>query len=123
MTVIHIVDAPPGLGGYLSRWMLEVGPGLFVGVLNPRQRDQLWKRVVREVRTGAGTVLWPSKEPAGFSLLTAGDQRREPAVIEGLLLMRFEPEAQSASNRAATQSETARTGDEPSGVVSDLITS
>lgn len=36
MTVIVLVAAPPGLRGHLTRWMVEVQAGVFVG--NPGRR-------------------------------------------------------------------------------------
>lgn len=55
MTVIVLSACPPGLRGHLTRWLLEISAGVFVGHLNPRVRDRLWGRI--EEMAGAGRAL------------------------------------------------------------------
>ncbi|MEI8259518.1 MAG: type I-E CRISPR-associated endoribonuclease Cas2e, partial [Deltaproteobacteria bacterium] len=45
LIVIVVERATPGLRGQLTRWMLEVRAGVFVGTLSSRVRDKLWALV------------------------------------------------------------------------------
>lgn len=48
MTVIVLIAAPEGLRGHLTRWMVEVNAGVFVGNPSRRIRDRLWALLVRQ---------------------------------------------------------------------------
>ena len=45
MTVIVLTACPAGLRGDLTRWLLEIAPGIFVGHISARVRERLWLRV------------------------------------------------------------------------------
>ena len=45
MTVIVMDGAPESVRGELKRWFLELKPGVFVGRVNVRIRELLWKRI------------------------------------------------------------------------------
>ena len=45
MTVIAMDAAPEGVRGELTRWFLELKPGVFIGKVNARIRDLLWERI------------------------------------------------------------------------------
>ncbi|MCQ8210670.1 type I-E CRISPR-associated endoribonuclease Cas2e, partial [Cutibacterium acnes subsp. acnes] len=44
MTVLVLTACPAGLRGHLTRWLLEISPGVFVGHVPTRVRDALWDR-------------------------------------------------------------------------------
>nr|WP_252831049.1 type I-E CRISPR-associated endoribonuclease Cas2e [Bifidobacterium catenulatum] len=46
MVVIVLTACPVGLRGDLTRWLLEISPGVFVGHLDARVREKLWERIV-----------------------------------------------------------------------------
>ncbi|MDX3388369.1 type I-E CRISPR-associated endoribonuclease Cas2e, partial [Streptomyces niveiscabiei] len=45
MTVIVLANCPAGLRGFLTRWLLEISPGVFLGAPSARVRDILWEEV------------------------------------------------------------------------------
>ena len=45
MVVIVLSAAPASLRGALTRWLMEVSSGVFVGHLSARVREQLWELV------------------------------------------------------------------------------
>ena len=45
MTTIVTKRAAPMVRGELTRWLLEVDTGVFVGDLDARRRDLLWQRL------------------------------------------------------------------------------
>ncbi len=45
MTVIILTTCPAGLRGFLTRWLLELSPGVFLGAPSARIRSILWDEV------------------------------------------------------------------------------
>ena len=58
MIVITLTDCPISLRGDLSKWLIEINTGVFVGKLSARVRDQLWKRVKDNVKNGRATMVY-----------------------------------------------------------------
>ncbi|QVQ51558.1 type I-E CRISPR-associated endoribonuclease Cas2 [Spiractinospora alimapuensis] len=91
MVVITTTAVPDSLRGALSRWMVEPAPGVFVGTMSTRVREELWARVEESIEDGAATCMHPADNEQGFDLLTAGQRRREVADWDGIQLIRFNP--------------------------------
>jgi CRISPR-associated protein Cas2 len=89
MVVIATTAVPESLRGALSRWTLEVTPGIFVGTVSARVRDQLWDATAAVVGDGAAVLVHPAANEQGFALRTAGTRRRHPADFDGLTLIRM----------------------------------
>ncbi|MFE0463864.1 type I-E CRISPR-associated endoribonuclease Cas2e [Kitasatospora sp. NPDC058965] len=89
MTVLATTAVPPSLRGALSRWTVEVVPGIFVGTLSARVRDELWSAVTAVVGEGAAVLIHPAPTEQGFALRTAGSRRRVPVDFDGLTLIRM----------------------------------
>ena len=58
MIVITLTDCPKSLRGDLSKWLLEINTGVFVGKVSARVRDNLWKRVKDSVKNGRATLVY-----------------------------------------------------------------
>ncbi|MFJ6677405.1 type I-E CRISPR-associated endoribonuclease Cas2e [Actinosynnema sp. NPDC091369] len=65
MTVI-VAACPAGLRGDLTRWLLEISPGVFVGKVSKRVRDLMWARVVDMVRTGRAIMVHHADNEQGL---------------------------------------------------------
>jgi len=89
MLVIATTAVPDHLRGALSRWTTEVVPGIFVGTVSARVRDQLWTAVTDTVADGAAVLIHPAPTEQGYTLHTAGTRRRVPHDFDGLTLMRM----------------------------------
>lgn len=87
MTVIIVENAKPSLRGQLSRWMLEVKAGVFVGTLSPRVRERLWTLVRARNARGGSVLIARAQNEQGFTVETHGDTSRQLLDIEGLLLV------------------------------------
>ena len=57
MTVIILTVRPPGLRGHLTRWLLEVAPGVYVGRVTARVREHLWERIGRHLGEGGRAIM------------------------------------------------------------------
>ena len=91
MTVIVLERVTPGLRGLLTRWMLEIRAGVFVGKLSARVRGKLWVLVCESKRKdGSCLLLYSSLNEQGFTMVSSGDPTRDVADFDGLLLLRRE---------------------------------
>ncbi|MGX1675600.1 type I-E CRISPR-associated endoribonuclease Cas2e [Streptomyces sp. NPDC055400] len=91
LTVIATTAIPDHVRGALSRWLTEPMPGLYVGTLSAKVRDELWKTVSVSVGDGAAVLAFPDNNEQRFTLRTAGQRRREPVDFDGLTLIAFNP--------------------------------
>lgn len=87
MVVIILERVPSSLRGELTRWMLELRAGVFVGRLSALVRDTLWEYVCDQMREGAGFLVYHSKSEQGFSLRSCGRTNRGLRDFEGLTLI------------------------------------
>ena len=91
MLVIVTESAPPRLRGFLTRLLLEVRAGVYVGSYSVRVRERLWEFLTRYLECGNAVMAWSSNNESGFEFRTAGQNRREPMEIDGFSLVKFLP--------------------------------
>lgn len=109
MLVLVLSACPPGLRGYLTRWLLEISAGVFVGRVSKRVRELLWKRTVEMVRSGRAIMVFTARNEQGFSFLVHG-HHWSPVDIDGIRLM-LRPAKRSSTSPTPINSETPpRTG-------------
>lgn len=58
MLVITISNCPSKLRGDLTKWLIEIDTGVFVGNLNPRVRDAVWQRIGENIGNGRATMVF-----------------------------------------------------------------
>ncbi|MFF0541994.1 type I-E CRISPR-associated endoribonuclease Cas2e [Nocardia thailandica] len=95
MVVLVLSACPAGLRGHLTRWFLEISPGVFIGTVSARVRELAWERVVELAKDGRAIMIHS----------TRGEQRLafkvhkhdwEPVDLDGVHLMR-RPHTESSS--------------------------
>jgi CRISPR-associated protein Cas2 len=98
--IIVLTACPAGLRGHLSRWLLEISPGVFVGVVSSRVRDLLWERVVELAKDGRAILVHSAR---GEQRLAFRVHRHDwkPVDIDGihLMLRPADPEAAKIAPR------------------------
>ena len=67
MVVIVLTACPVGLRGDLTRWLLEIAPGVFVGHIDARIRDRLWERIIDLLRDGRAVMVYLLTELTALS--------------------------------------------------------
>lgn len=87
MVVIVLEKVPKTLRGELSRWMLEVSTGVFVGSVSALVRDLLWEKCVAKKTTGRCCLLYRTNNEQGFAIRTHGDTTRALVDFDGLTLV------------------------------------
>jgi len=86
MVILVVSRVPVSLRGRLSRWLVQMKPGVFVGTLSHRVRSRLWDSTCRSLRSGWAVLLYPAKTEQGFSIQTHGDGPVVMEDFEGLWL-------------------------------------
>jgi CRISPR-associated protein Cas2 len=99
MLVIVLENAPRRLHGYLTRLLVEVRAGVYVGDFSVRVRERLWKVIQSEVQPGNAVMAWSTNDDAGFAFDTCGTNRRIPVDLDGLRLVQFLPENDSGGGQ------------------------
>ena len=92
MLVIVTESIPDRLRGFLSRWLLEVRAGVYIGDYSVKVRERLWNVVLDQLEDGNAVIAWSANNESGFSFSTAGANRREPVNFDGFSLVKFLPE-------------------------------
>jgi CRISPR-associated protein Cas2 len=59
--VLVLTACPAGLRGQLTRWLLEITPGVFVGHVTARVREHLWARVCELTSTGRALMVYQTR--------------------------------------------------------------
>lgn len=94
MIVLVLTACPPGLRGHLTRWLLEVSAGVFVGKTSHRIRKHLWVQVRHYVNNGRALLIYTDRNEQGYSFETHG-HHWDPVDHEGVTLMLRPKEAQN----------------------------
>lgn len=101
MTVIVLANCPAGLRGLLTRWLLEISPGVFLGAPTARIRQQLWDEVRQYAGRGRALLAYQTDNEQGFSFETY-DHAWKPTDHEGLTLLRRPNPAKTTASPTLT---------------------
>ncbi|WNI23817.1 type I-E CRISPR-associated endoribonuclease Cas2e [Streptomyces sp. ITFR-16] len=94
MTVIVLTNCPVALRGFLTRWLLEISPGVFIGGPSARVRQALWTEVRQYAGQGRALLAYSDNSEQGYAFETH-DHKWHPVDHEGLTLI-FRPNARAA---------------------------
>lgn len=61
MVVLVLTACPAGLRGHLTRWLMEIAPGVFVGHVTTRVREQLWERTTTLCKDGKALMVYSAR--------------------------------------------------------------
>lgn len=85
--VVYITEnATEKLRGIMTRWMIEVKPGVFVGSLNAMVRDKIWEKISEYSPKGA-LMLYSYNNEQGYQIKMLGDPTRRIIDLDGLQLI------------------------------------
>lgn len=87
MIVVTLTDCPPRLRGDLSKWLLEINTGVYVGQINQRVREELWKRICDNLPRGRATMVYSANNEQRMEF-RVHNTTWQPVDYEGLTLMR-----------------------------------
>ena len=87
MVVFLMEKVPVSLRGEITRWMLELRPGVFVGNISALVREKLWEAICQKRKGGAATLLHSAANEQGYKIRTLGDTTRKVKDFDGLQLI------------------------------------
>lgn len=90
MVVIVLAACPEGLRGDLSKWLLEISAGVFVGHVTTRVRELLWERVIELAKDGRAIMVHTSRGEQRLAFRVHRNQW-QPVDLDGVTLIRRPP--------------------------------
>lgn len=87
MIVVTLTDCPPKLRGDLSKWLMEINTGVYVGKLSARVREELWKRICENLLHGRATMVFSTNNEQGLDFYTYNTSWTQ-VDFDGIKLMR-----------------------------------
>lgn len=86
MIVVTMTDCPIGLRGDLTKWLLEINTGVFVGQVSARVRDHLWERIKDTTKDGRVTMVFNTNNEQRLDF-RVHNSAWEPIDFDGIKLM------------------------------------
>lgn len=86
MLTLVVTASPPKLRGHLTRWLLEISPGVYVGNVPARVRDLLWDQVLENLKNGRAIMAYNAQNEQGLAFRIHG-QDWQPVDFDGISLM------------------------------------
>ena len=86
MVVITLTDVPQTLRGDLTKWLFEINVGVYVGQISARVRDELWNRIIENVKVGRVTMVYQTNNEQHFAY-RVHNSAWKPIDFDGLMLM------------------------------------
>ena len=87
MIIVAFAKSPKRLRGYLSRWLVEVTPTVFIGKLSSGVRTILIQDIRRHIGDGGAWIIYPAKSEQGFTVTEIGIASKVDS-FDGILLFR-----------------------------------
>ncbi|GMT48863.1 MAG: hypothetical protein IEMM0008_0402 [bacterium] len=89
MTVLILEKAPVSLRGELSRWMIQIKVGVYVGNLSHRVREKLWEKILSYKKSQNAIMVYTSNTDQGFRVLHTGETRMGIVDMDGFILTKI----------------------------------
>src|SRR5436190_1206872 len=87
MLVMILEKAPRSLRGELSRWLMEIKPGVFLGGPSQRVREELWMKACKRIGDGSVLQVWTARNEQGFGFREHGISPRFLTDFDGIALV------------------------------------
>lgn len=98
MIVVSLMNCPPRLRGDLTKWLIEVNTGVYVGSVSARVRDELWQRICENVKDGRATMVFSTNNEQGMDF-RVHNTTWIPTDFDGLQLM-LRPSVETVQEQA-----------------------
>ena len=86
MIVVSLTNCPPKLRGDLTKWLIEINAGVYVGRVSARVRDELWQRICENVKDGRATMVFNANNEQGMDFYVHNTTWK-PVDYDGITLM------------------------------------
>ncbi len=88
MVVMILEKVPVALRGELTRWLVEIKHGVYVGHVSAMVRDKLWEKCASGKLNGGVFQAWSTNNEQHFTMRLAGIPERILIDWEGLQLIK-----------------------------------
>lgn len=88
MVVMLLEKVPHALRGELTRWLVEIKTGVYIGHVTAMVRDRLWDKCINGCKSGSVFQAWTTNNEQHYSMRIVGSTGREVVNWEGLQLIR-----------------------------------
>ncbi len=88
MMLLMLEKVSVSLRGELTRWLLQVKSGVFVGRVSAQVRELLWEKACESRGSGGAMLIYQTNSEQGFAIRTDGETSRTLADFDGLTLLR-----------------------------------
>jgi CRISPR-associated protein Cas2 len=86
MLVVTLTNCPLSLRGDLTKWLLEINSGVFVGQVNARVRELLWSEIEEKCKNGSAVMVYSAAGEQKLDFKVLGSTW-EPIDFDGIKLM------------------------------------
>lgn len=90
MVVIVIENASEMLRGTITRWLLEVKSGVFVGKISAMVREKLWEQICQADLNVSALMIFSAQTEQGYSIKMIGEPHRRVIDLDGLQLIKVQ---------------------------------
>lgn len=99
MTVLVSKSLPASVRGSLRKWMIEVEPGVFLGELSVRVREELMNWLVPQMDGGTALLIFrDNSSQTGYKIITLTPEKcRRIKVVSGIPLVEISHPKSSSS--------------------------
>lgn len=112
MIVISMTNCPARLRGDLSKWLMEINTGVYVGQMNARVRDALWERICEHIDIGQATMVYTTNNEQHMKYKVHNTDWK-PVDFDGIWLMKHPDLPQNNIK----ETDTARPASRASGIL------
>jgi CRISPR-associated protein Cas2 len=105
MVVMVLEKVNASARGELTRWLLEVRSGVFIGHINALVREKLWEKCIKNNPAGGVLQAWSSNNEQHFQMRISGDTSRWIVYEEGLQLIKIPGEQVKFTKRKSKASQ------------------
>jgi CRISPR-associated protein Cas2 len=87
MVVLVVQKVNESLRGEIARYMVEMKAGVFIGNLNARVTELLWKMICEKIGDGNAILAKSNNSEQGYFLKTVGLKDRKLTDFDGITLI------------------------------------
>lgn len=106
MIVLLMEKVPAALRGEITRWLIELRTGVFVGNVSALVRDKLWEQIREKTKGGSATLLQSAANEQGYTIRSHGDTPRIIRDFDGLQLVTIPHKTTTAQPNSPIRSTT-----------------
>lgn len=103
MVVMVLEKVPQSLRGELTRWLVEVKTGVYIGHVTGMVRDLLWKKCSESRGAGGVFQAWSTNNEQHFKMRISGLIGRSVVDWEGVELIQEGKEVMTKAKRRRIQ--------------------